>query len=305
MDKCAWAAVIDGVELTKTPIELMNEGGVAPGVELIVGTNRDEGSTFVLNQSGTGDHRYTADSSYHHFASPAGVVDDGDFAAFCKRVWGTDAMISFYNHTMFPRTPDVPGHHGGPSVASDPWWRISRIVGDFVLTCPTRRAARSLSKQGHSVYVYYFNHTPSYTVNVDEEAVQLEEGCFHGSDVPYFWLDDFELPAADELALSAAIATRVTNFAWSGNPNVDAYTGKNGSEPWVQWPAYGAGAAGAASGGLTEGNIVFGPVQPQSGGAQNVSVMQGLHSEACDWWDAWHAQRGAAADAHARHALGV
>ena len=61
MDKSLWAPVIDGVVLTGTPVSLLREGKTA-NVPMMFGTNRDEGSTFTGNGSGTGDGSHTPDS---------------------------------------------------------------------------------------------------------------------------------------------------------------------------------------------------------------------------------------------------
>jgi para-nitrobenzyl esterase len=41
-----WAPVVDGVEIPKYPQQLLQEGKVAPGVPMLLGSNRDEGSLF-------------------------------------------------------------------------------------------------------------------------------------------------------------------------------------------------------------------------------------------------------------------
>ena len=53
-DGCAWAPVVDGVELKAKPQALLAEGRVAPGVPMLLGSNKDEGSLF--RQQGVGDY---------------------------------------------------------------------------------------------------------------------------------------------------------------------------------------------------------------------------------------------------------
>ena len=43
----SWSPVIDGVELSLPPMELAAAGQLAPGVHVLLGTNRDEGTMFV------------------------------------------------------------------------------------------------------------------------------------------------------------------------------------------------------------------------------------------------------------------
>ena len=54
VDKSLWSPAIDNVELFGSPADLLADGKVAK-VPMLFGTNRDEGSTFTYNQSGTGD----------------------------------------------------------------------------------------------------------------------------------------------------------------------------------------------------------------------------------------------------------
>lgn len=70
----------------------------------------------------------------------------------------------------------------GDAVAPPPdwWWSVSALIGDYVLTCPARRAARKLDKLGHNVFVYYFSHQPTVSVN---SYPTDEYGAFHGSEV--------------------------------------------------------------------------------------------------------------------------
>lgn len=42
-----WGPVVDGELLTATPPELVRQGMVAPDVDFLVGSNRNEGSSFL------------------------------------------------------------------------------------------------------------------------------------------------------------------------------------------------------------------------------------------------------------------
>ena len=53
---CLWSPPVDGVELTDTPLELLRRGHVAPGVGVLLGTNRDEGTYFTTTQRQTSDY---------------------------------------------------------------------------------------------------------------------------------------------------------------------------------------------------------------------------------------------------------
>ena len=48
---------------------------------------------------------------------------------------------------------------------TDWWWVLSRVIGDWVLSCPARRTARLLAGQNKTAYMYHFNHTPTASFN--------------------------------------------------------------------------------------------------------------------------------------------
>merc|ERR1712224_402956 len=92
------------------------------------------------------------------------------------------------------------------------------MIGDWIVSCPTRRAVRylALNSHDHPAYIYYFNQTPTFTVN---EGSTKWLGAFHGADVPFFWNDVWELDTQIELNISSIMSIYITNFAWSGDPN--------------------------------------------------------------------------------------
>ena len=294
MDKCAWAPTVDGVELLDSPRKRLSGGHVAPNVPVLLGTNRDEGSQFLLEQQGVGDFVNSTDAPpyvYFHLEEPhdgkGPSMEDqvADWSAAAFGVNASQTLMQIYNRTFYPVVP--PSHHidGGAGVsrlqrggfgAPNEWWEASTIVGDFVLACPTRNAARVLSSAGHSTFLYYFNHTPIFSVNMGGGAGN--EGCFHGADVPFFWHDGFELVRADEKPLSEAMATYLTNFVHTGDPN-------RGLTSLVlpNWPEYKK---------ATDQNIVLGAGDGFNGTwlGPNVTVSSHLKSAECDFWDAYWVQ---------------
>ena len=142
-----------------------------------------------------GDGAWTADSFYYHWLyseqqyearsrSPCttdcwrrGVVNDQTgFTAFTTAMFGATAVPDLVK--LYAPGTMAPGDAVAPP--SDWWWSVSAMIGDYVLTCPARRAARQLEKLGHNVFVYYFSHQPTVSVN---SYPTDEYGAFHGSEV--------------------------------------------------------------------------------------------------------------------------
>ena len=104
-------------------------------------------------------------SSRHHSGTPSfreGVVQyQQDFLAWSSQMFGeatAQALVPLY-------TPGKVAKGDAVAAPTDWWWSISAVIGDYVLTCPARRAARQLTKLGRNVFVYYFSHTPVESVN--------------------------------------------------------------------------------------------------------------------------------------------
>merc|ERR1712127_189855 len=135
----------------------------------------------------------------HHSHSPCSfrygcVSQQQDFETWATQMFGPEtatALLPLY-------TPNVTAKGDAVAAPSDWWWSISAVIGDYVLTCPARRAARQLTKLGRDVFVYYFSHTPVESVNSWPTSLF---GAFHGSEVPFVFYDDFEL-VGDEQPLS-------------------------------------------------------------------------------------------------------
>jgi len=163
-----------------------------------------------------------------------------------------------------------------------PFFAASQAVGDLVVRCPTRRAARVLTAdRGRRVYLYSFDHAPvSYKLTDGGPCAPGAQGAFHGSEIPFvFHVADFMMtPPESRLADAAWRYWR--NFAWSGDPNQ--------GPPWaaadpkdaalVTWPRFDNSS---------EANLVLGT--PPDGYLHN----QTKHGDPtyrphCGLWDDYH-----------------
>ena len=63
-----------------------------------------------------------------------------------------------------------------------PFFAASHAVGDLVVRCPTRRAARVLTAFKQRVFLYSFEHAPiSYKLTDGGPCAPGAQGAFHGS----------------------------------------------------------------------------------------------------------------------------
>ena len=194
-----WGPVIDGVELTDLPRRLMEAGKTAPNVDILMGSNGEEGSMLM---PGLGLRIVDAASLRFWFANYFGQD-------------AADALATLYAPRGSPPTHD-PWHY---------WYRGAiNAVGDYLLGCPTENAAQHLSAQGRTIYRYWFTHTPTYSINTPYPE---HLGAFHGAEVPYVFYDTFEFRTPGEFWLSENMARYWTNFARTGNPNLHNLHNKN------------------------------------------------------------------------------
>lgn len=193
--------VIDGKFLPKPPMELL-AAGAKPGVEVLIGTNKDEGTLFV--------------ELIDHAADAAGYL------AELQPRYGANAtkLSTLYPHADFPST--------GAAMAA--------LVGDQVMHCPGRELADLLSETGHTVYSYNFIQSVSGLtqglMNMQRGQNTSDVGTFHVSEIPYvFGMTSIigNLDTAERQQTARYMTRYWSDFARSGNPN-------GGSLP--TWPEY-------------------------------------------------------------------
>lgn len=125
-------------------------------------------------------------------------------------------------------------------------------VGDGLFICPTRRTARGIAKTGTPTFMYHFTHAP--------KALLAGLGVFHSAEVPFIFRNPYlgiVLDDAEE-ALSNTMIGYWLRHAETGNPSGDGAP---------MWPKYEA----------TNGSHVVLDL--------SISTAQGLHDDACDFWD--------------------
>jgi para-nitrobenzyl esterase len=214
----AWFPYADGVDLPDQP-ETLLEGGQFAKVPVLLGTNKNEGTLF--------------------FALGVSVTDESSFQTLMESLFpgqGT-AIVGMYPIMSF----------ASPQAAA------AEAFGDGAFVCPTRRAARALTKGGTTAYLYQFTH--AVTTGLFQGL-----GVYHSSEVPFI----FENPYigitldAQELTLSAAMRGFWSTHAANGKPS---------AQGGVAWPVYDA---------TSDTNMVL---------DLQLSTETGLKSAICDFWD--------------------
>lgn len=186
-----WTPIRDGVVVTDTPENAL-AGGAARDIPLIVGSNADEGATFI------------ALLDYGHGTTPSAT----DYTQWTRELFGdsADRVLQRYPISAYPT----------PAAAKE------RVLTDGFFACPAQFTAETARRGGAQVWRYQFNDAPL-------PPNPLLPGAFHGAEVPYIFSSLMGLPiplppAADRL--SRDIQDSWAQFAHTGNPETPALT------PW-------------------------------------------------------------------------
>lgn len=242
-----WAPAMDGVIIPGIPADIL-AAGKAAHVPVLLGSNKNEGSTFLNDHVEENDFddffvsyfgptsgpKIACDALYRtnpahiacapHIRCIAPQKTERQYVCMltdflpaclppCLSVWLAGCRRSDHYRPPTPAPgPPQPGHWGGMEFNS----AAQDAAGDFDLRCPTVMAARHFASLGQPTYLYSFDHAPFESINWPGHMFHL--GAFHGAEVPYVFYDSFELVGAEQ-ELSATMATYYTNFAATGDPN--------------------------------------------------------------------------------------
>ena len=94
--------------------------GLSHDVPVLIGSNKNEGTTFVSNKDMT-PQQYV-EYAHGRFGEEIGEL-----------------VLKEYNVSAY----------------ATPWLAAVTALGDAMMTCPTRQTGRLLSMQGHEVYTYF------------------------------------------------------------------------------------------------------------------------------------------------------
>ena len=96
MVQSQFAPTIDGVELLEHPSKSAAAGRVAPGVNVVFGSNRDEGTMFVSNNN------YTKRGGVYSGASLPLTIDEAQFVDYAFGSWGTIVGRMMSEENVYP-----------------------------------------------------------------------------------------------------------------------------------------------------------------------------------------------------------
>lgn len=178
--KWSFAAVIDGAKgfLPDTPQALFNRGEIAD-VPYLLGSNNDEGATFVIR------------------ATP--LKTEEEYLADLKQRFGdaADSVAAMYPASKF----------GGDFNLAR-----SRVIGDSGVVCSTHDTARRAVKAGRKVFMYNFNVAWSISPELLKAGHAGEISHVFGT--PYL-----PKPDADSEKVAEGMNAYWARFAASGDPN--------------------------------------------------------------------------------------
>jgi para-nitrobenzyl esterase len=177
-----WGPVVDGFEIPDQPRELFRRGLFAR-VPVLLGTNRDEGWTYVDRSFSTG-------------------VDPLQYQRTVEREFGMDAaaVLALYPTAQFATPKDA----------------LSRLIGDVEHTCEARRLARFLHHEGAPVYAYSFEYVVD-PVTAGRSFHGLESNLVFGNN--FAPPPAAHALTATDNALFRTMSSYWHQFAETGNPN--------------------------------------------------------------------------------------
>lgn len=202
------APTIDGVFLPKHPLDLLREAEFDQDTEIMIGSNQDEGTYFIL---------YDFMESF-----------DKDTSSFLARDKFIEIVNTIFKSMSKLEREAIIFQYTDWENMSDGYLNqkmIGEVVGDYFFICPTNKFANMFADHGMSVYYYYFTQRTSTNLWADWM------GVIHGSEIEYVFglpLNMSLLYNARERDLSLRITQAYARFALTGKPVMDD----------VYWPTY-------------------------------------------------------------------
>ncbi|KAJ8031714.1 Acetylcholinesterase [Holothuria leucospilota] len=203
-----WPPVIDGIFFQNDVVSLISEGGFQD-VEILLGTNDDEGRLFTYQLTGL-----PADEPF---------IDKNTFALLLTGT--TDPFLADLLEVVYSNRIDSKGNFVDA---------FADALGEIGFTCSMIEFAKQVTIVGNKVYMYQLTQEPtrslwnfSWADATHHEETQFVFGLpFRGH--------PFYVPSYEEIKLSFYVIRLWTNFAKSGDPNFPDRLPEQISE----WPVF-------------------------------------------------------------------
>ena len=290
-DGCEWAPVVDGPSgfLADLPWKLLRDGQIAPGVDVLHGSNLEDGSGFV-NDVDTIPLQADAEQTATYLADVYQPPRGGD---------ATTSPIYPTLETLY--SVDDPRDKLPPAVfnASNPaafdanftkaadysahFWSIARVETDFAYRCSARRTSRDIARARAAANVNRTAADPNplapgraYRYNWHQHSAPTPF-VTHGAELPYVFGSKYDAAATSRgdaqsqqiSQLSLDVISMWTQFAYSGDPT------ENGAGSVSR-----RGVAWAVDEGLNESEVM------NLGDMGSATIVDnGVADERCEFWD--------------------
>ncbi|XP_022919632.1 acetylcholinesterase [Onthophagus taurus] len=198
---------IDGNFLTKHPMDMLKEGEYED-LEIMVGSNQDEGTYFILydfieyfEKDGPS---YLQREKYHEIIN-----------TIFRNMTALERDAIVFQYTDWEHVND--GYLNQRMIGD--------VVGDYFFICPTNLFAQVAAERGMKVFYYYFTHRTSTSLWGEWM------GVMHGDEIEYVFGHPLNMSLqynSRERELSLKMMQVFTRFATNGKPVTDD----------VNWPLY-------------------------------------------------------------------
>ncbi|XP_033624622.1 cholinesterase 1-like [Asterias rubens] len=215
--------VVDDFYVTDAPDVLLQKGALHPA-DILIGTNRDEGSLFALNVY----------SSTHLNTDKPPII---------PLVVLRDLLPGFSNYNHPQLLSAIEHHYIDWSIADnsteDQYQAFASMTTDNAFVCPTDNFARMAAASGNrTVFMYHLTHVPqrsmiSITGNIGPKWL----GVGHAEDLQFIFMYGLNSERAfvqspEDLQVGLQMVEYWTNFIKHGSPDEPNTTP---SDPWTPY----------------------------------------------------------------------
>lgn len=194
------APTVDGEFMPADPMTMLEEADLT-GIDILVGSNKDEGTYFLLYDF----------IDYFEKDAPTSL----------PRAKFLEIMNTIFNKHSEPERETIIFQYTNWENVNDGFqnqYQVSQAVGDHFFICPTNEYAAGMTARGASILYYYFTHRTSTSLWGEWM------GVLHADEIEYIFgqpLNNSLQYRDRERELSRRMVQAVSEFARTGNPALD------------------------------------------------------------------------------------